>query len=89
MTREEPSLEMWLQNIETMDKVQRIDRSNTAPSSKAFGDELYTDGYKEKEFTGIFVHEKRKIPVVWGILSTSNLTRNTTVSCWCRRLIAT
>jgi hypothetical protein len=35
MTREEPSLEtLWLQNIETMDKVQSTDRSNTAPSSK-------------------------------------------------------
>jgi hypothetical protein len=39
MTREEPSLETWLQNIKTMDKVQRIDRSNTAPSSKTFRDE--------------------------------------------------
>jgi hypothetical protein len=29
MTRKEPSLEtLWLQNIEMMDKVQRIDRSN-------------------------------------------------------------
>jgi hypothetical protein len=37
MTREEPSLEMlWLQNIETMDKVQRIDHNNTVPSSKTF-----------------------------------------------------
>jgi hypothetical protein len=35
MTREESSLEtLWLQNTETMDNVQRIDRSNTAPSSK-------------------------------------------------------
>jgi hypothetical protein len=40
MTREQPSLEtLWLQNIETMDKVQRIDCSNTAPSSKTFRDE--------------------------------------------------
>jgi hypothetical protein len=40
MTREEPSLEtLWLQNIETVDEVQRIDRSNTAPSSKTFRDE--------------------------------------------------
>jgi hypothetical protein len=32
MTREEPSLEtLWLQNIRTMDKVQIIERSNTAP----------------------------------------------------------
>jgi hypothetical protein len=30
---------LWLQNVETMDKVQRIDRSNTAPSSKTFRDE--------------------------------------------------
>jgi hypothetical protein len=38
--REEPSLEMlWLQNIETMDRVQRIDHNNTAPSSKTFRDE--------------------------------------------------
>jgi hypothetical protein len=42
MTREEPSLEtLWLQNIRTMDKVQIIDRSNTAPSSKTFRDEMY------------------------------------------------
>jgi hypothetical protein len=35
MTREEPSLEtLWLQNIRTMDKVQIIDQSNAAPSSK-------------------------------------------------------
>jgi hypothetical protein len=41
MTREEPSLEtLWLQNIRTMDKVQIIDRGNTAPSSKTFGDEV-------------------------------------------------
>jgi hypothetical protein len=39
MMRDEPSLEMlWLQNIEMMDKVQRIDRSNAAPSSKTFRD---------------------------------------------------
>jgi hypothetical protein len=38
--REEPSLEtLWLQNMETMDKVQRIDRSNTVPSSKTFRDQ--------------------------------------------------
>jgi hypothetical protein len=37
-TREEPSLQtLWLKNI-TMDKVQIIDRSNTAPSSKKFRD---------------------------------------------------
>jgi hypothetical protein len=42
MTRQEPSLEtLWLQNIKTMDKVQIIDRSNTAPSSKTFRDELF------------------------------------------------
>jgi hypothetical protein len=41
MMREEPSLEtLWLQNIRTMDKVQITDRSNTAPSSKTFRDEL-------------------------------------------------
>jgi hypothetical protein len=41
MTRGEPSLEtLWLQNIRTMDKVQRTDPSNTAPSSKAFREEL-------------------------------------------------
>jgi hypothetical protein len=40
MTRGKPSLEtLWLQNIRTMDKVQIIDRSNTAPSSKTFRDE--------------------------------------------------
>jgi hypothetical protein len=53
MMREEPSLEMlWLQNIETMDKVQRIDRSNTAPSSKTFRDELsfYCIAYVVKLF---------------------------------------
>jgi hypothetical protein len=32
---------LWLQNTETMDKVQRIDHSNTAPSSKTFRDESY------------------------------------------------
>jgi flagellar biosynthesis/type III secretory pathway M-ring protein FliF/YscJ len=38
--RLEPSLEtLWLQNIETMDKVQRIDRSCSVPSSKTFRDE--------------------------------------------------
>jgi hypothetical protein len=30
----------WLRNKETMEKVQKIDRSYTAPSSKTFGDEL-------------------------------------------------
>jgi hypothetical protein len=40
MTREQPSLEtLWLQNIETIEKVQRTGRSNTAPSSKTFRDE--------------------------------------------------
>jgi hypothetical protein len=35
MKREEPSLEMlWLQNIRMMDKVQIIDRSDTAPRQK-------------------------------------------------------
>jgi hypothetical protein len=35
MTREEPSLETsWLQNIETIDKVQRIDRSNKISSQR-------------------------------------------------------
>jgi hypothetical protein len=39
-TREEPSLEtLWLINMETMEKVQKIDRSYTAPSSKTFRDE--------------------------------------------------
>jgi hypothetical protein len=39
MTREEPSLEtLWLKNIKSMDKIQIIDRSNTAPSSKTFRD---------------------------------------------------
>jgi hypothetical protein len=42
MAREEPSLEtLWLKNIWTMDKVQMTDRSNTAPSSNTFRDELY------------------------------------------------
>jgi hypothetical protein len=37
---DEPSLEtLWLKNIGTMDKVQKIDRSNTTPSSKIFRDE--------------------------------------------------
>jgi hypothetical protein len=37
MTREGPSLEtLWLKNIGTMAEVQKIDRSNTAPSSKTF-----------------------------------------------------
>jgi hypothetical protein len=41
MTREEPSLEtLWLKNIGTMEKVKKIHRSNTAPSSKTFRDEL-------------------------------------------------
>jgi hypothetical protein len=35
------SLYWWLQNIRTMDKVQIIDRSNTAPLSKTFTDEEY------------------------------------------------
>jgi hypothetical protein len=40
MTREKPFLEtLWLKNIGTMDKVQKIDRSNTTPSSKTFRDE--------------------------------------------------
>jgi hypothetical protein len=40
MTREEPSLEtLWLKNIGTMNKVQKIDRRKTAPSSKTFRDE--------------------------------------------------
>jgi hypothetical protein len=40
--RDGSSLEtMWLQNVETIDKVQRIDSSNTAPSSKTFRDELF------------------------------------------------
>jgi hypothetical protein len=40
MTREEPTLEtMCLQNTETMYKDQRVERSNTAPSSKTFSDE--------------------------------------------------
>jgi hypothetical protein len=39
MTREEPSLETWLQNIRMMDKVQIINHSNTVSSSKTFRDE--------------------------------------------------
>jgi hypothetical protein len=40
MTTEETSLEtLWLQNKGTMEKVQKLDRSNTAPSSKTFRDE--------------------------------------------------
>jgi hypothetical protein len=40
--REEPSLEtLWLKNIKTMDKVQITDRSDTAPSSKTFRDEMF------------------------------------------------
>jgi hypothetical protein len=42
MTREEPSLEtLWLRNKETMEKVQKIDRSYIAPPSKTFRDELH------------------------------------------------
>jgi hypothetical protein len=53
MTREEPSLEtVWLQNIRTMDKVQIIDRSNTAASSKSFRDAI---GYACKLFFYICV----------------------------------
>jgi hypothetical protein len=41
MMREESFLEMLcLQNIGTMDKVQIIDHSNTAPLSKTFRDEI-------------------------------------------------
>jgi hypothetical protein len=41
MMREEPSLEtFWLKNIGKIEKVQKIDRSNKAPSSKTFRDEL-------------------------------------------------
>jgi hypothetical protein len=41
MTREEPSLEtLWLQNIRALDEVQKIDRSNTEPSSETFRYEL-------------------------------------------------
>jgi hypothetical protein len=39
-TREEPSLEtLWFKNKETMEKVQNLKSSNTAPSSKTFRDE--------------------------------------------------
>jgi hypothetical protein len=31
---------LWMKNIGTMDKVQKVDRSNTAPSSETFRDEL-------------------------------------------------
>jgi hypothetical protein len=45
MTREEPCLEtLWLQNTRTMDKVQIIDRSNAAPSSKTFRPESLLPG---------------------------------------------
>jgi hypothetical protein len=41
MTREEPSLEtLWFKNKETMEKFQNLKSNNTAPSSKAFRDEL-------------------------------------------------
>jgi hypothetical protein len=41
MTKEEPSLKtLWLQNIQTMDKVQRTDHSNTAASSETFRDDF-------------------------------------------------
>jgi hypothetical protein len=40
VSREEPSLEMlWFKNKETMEKVQNLKSSNTAPSSKTFRDE--------------------------------------------------
>jgi hypothetical protein len=40
MSREEPSLEtLWLKN-KMMEKVQKIYRSYTAPSSKTFRDEI-------------------------------------------------
>jgi hypothetical protein len=52
MTREEPSLEtLWLQNIETIDKVQRIDRSfNTCLKvDELFAVDQY-DGFQCSEF---------------------------------------
>jgi hypothetical protein len=40
-TREEPFFEtLWFKNKETMEKVQNLKSSNTAPSSKTFRDEL-------------------------------------------------
>jgi hypothetical protein len=48
MTREEPSLEMlWLQNIETMHKVQRTDRHNGSDFDR---DRICTYFPKEKIF---------------------------------------
>jgi hypothetical protein len=61
MTREEPSLEtLWLQNIRTMEKVQIIDRSNTAPSSKTFRDELLLNF---REIPGSNLDPKTAYPV--------------------------
>jgi hypothetical protein len=56
MTREEPSLEtLWLQNIRTMDKVQKIDRSNTALPSKHL--EINSKEYKDSlHCYNIFIH---------------------------------
>jgi hypothetical protein len=44
VSREESSLKtLWLRNIGTMDEVQKIDRSNTTPSSKTFRDKEWKD----------------------------------------------
>jgi hypothetical protein len=44
MTREEPSFEtLWLQNIETTDKVQRIDHSNCHLLKKELLSYTYTN----------------------------------------------
>jgi hypothetical protein len=49
---DEPSLEMlFLQNLGTMDKVQIIDCSNTAPSSKTFRDEPSLVFFSHCKFT--------------------------------------
>jgi hypothetical protein len=40
MRKNHPLKRSGLENIRVMDKVQKIDPSNTAPSSKTFRDEL-------------------------------------------------
>jgi hypothetical protein len=74
MTREEPSLEtLWLRSIGTMDKVQKIDRSNATPSSKTFRDEWFVSFYD------LFVcHIPRYLPV--GIQNTIALVYRITHS---------
>jgi hypothetical protein len=52
--REEPSFKtLWLKNMGTMDKVQIIDRSNTAPSSKTTcSKSLEMDNFEDDSLLG-------------------------------------